>query len=140
MIIEQIASYLDELGIGVYDTIGVSGNIFLEHLPDNPDIAIALYSSGGSPADSKLNYDLVAVQIMVRGGLDATQAQSLAQGIYDEIHGFEGALFVGGGDWIVSCLGIQSHPVLLGKDANGRFEYSLNFDIEFQNNDSRRRE
>lgn len=140
MIAEEVAKFIEILGLGIFDPEGTTGNIFIEQLPDLPEKAIALYSSGAASADSKLNYDLVTVQILVRGSEDPRDAQSLAQEIYNELHAFGDAPFISGGSYIVSCLGLQSQPILLGKNDKGNFEYSLNFDIEFQNLGSRRRE
>ena len=38
----------------------------------------------------------------------------------DALHGFGGDRFVAGGHWVIKCEGIQSEPVYLGQDENGR--------------------
>jgi len=135
MLIEEVARYLSQQGIGTFDPEGLGGDIFLGVLPNQPDEAIALYPTGGQGANSKLGYDLPTFQILVRGDQDIRTGYAIAQMIYNTLHGFRSKTFVPGGQWIVSCLGLQSAPVHLGPDANRRHEFSLNFIVDTRNPD-----
>ena len=47
------------------------GNIFIGHMPDKPNSAVAVMAPGGpSPEDEHLGYDMVRVQLIVRGTTD----------------------------------------------------------------------
>lgn len=127
----EVAEYISDNGIGIFDKTGLGGNIFINMLPSSPDICISIYDSGGRQADSKLGYSLLSFQVIVRGDLNPFSSRSKAQLIYDLLHGFTG-LFVDNGHWIVSCLGIQSGPTHIGTDDNGRHEYSLNFRLDYK--------
>ena len=133
MIQTEIAKYLDGEGILTFDEQGVTGNTFIEGLPQTPDEVIAIYRRGGTQSDPKLPYDNIGMQFIVRGDIDPRPAVELAQNIYDELHGFSSGRFIIDGEWIVSCIGAQGGPVRLGRDDNGRIEYSINFDVSYQN-------
>ena len=137
MLAAQIAQYLDAQGVGEFDADGITGNIFVETLPDTPDKCIAIYSTGGSAGNGKHPYDNLTVQIIVRGTQDPRTAQSVAQNIYDTLHTFRDAAFVTDGIWVVGCHGIQSGPTHIGQDENRRHEYSLNFKLRTLNDNRR---
>lgn len=127
---EEIALYLEAQGLLTYDPDGVTGDTFIDLMPDSPDEAVAILTGVPREGDVKYGYDQPAVQIIVRGGSDPRAAKQRAQDIYDELQGFSSGTFVDGGTWIVSCIAAQSGPVRLGPDENGRHEFSLNFDLE----------
>ena len=56
----------------------------------------------------------------VRETVDPRTGYEKALQIYDALHGFGGDRFVAGGHWVIKCEGIQSEPVYLGQDENGR--------------------
>lgn len=133
MLTAEIAAYIASLGIGTFSDTG--GDIFLAGLPDTPDECIYIRSTGGPQSYSGLPFDNPTVQIIVRGeNLTATEGK--AQAIYNALHGYTGRL-TEDGRWIVSCLGMQSAPADIGKDQNGRIEYSLNFELKVNNNNRR---
>lgn len=132
MILEDIAWLLHDKGLGTFDPMGVSGNIFICTMPPDPDEIIALYPRGGPRSDVKLGYDTHRIQIMVRGTVDPRTGLTRAQNIFDALHGI-GRTTLRSGTLLLDCLGVQSGPVVLGPDTNGRYEYSLNFDFEIRN-------
>ena len=137
MLIGEIGSYLQAQGLGTLNLTTAAGTIYLENLPPEPDAVVMIRSTGGTESDVRLAYDNVTAQILVRGGADALAAtQELAQGIYDALHGFIGQ-FVGGGLWIIACIGVSGGPAYIGADENDRPEYSLNFRLMVRN-ESRR--
>lgn len=107
------------------------GNCFIGDLPDQPDEAVAIFSTGGPEASTKDGYAQPAIQVMVRGTGDPRTGDTLAQAIYDELHGLR-YVTLPGGTHVVYCAGIQPEPVSLGEDENGRHRYSLNFRFELR--------
>jgi len=126
---QQVAHYLDDNSIGVFDESGATGDIFIATMPDKPDEAIAIYPTGGYKAEgTRLSRaGLPTVTILVRGDRDPRTAEDRAQLIYDLLEGFHADSFVSGGYYIIDCRGIQSGPNHIGQDENLRHRYSLNF-------------
>lgn len=129
----EIAEYLDAKGLVNFDPEGITGDTFIDLMPDSPDEAVAILTGAARGGDVKYGYDQPGVQIIVRGGRDPRPVKQKAQDIYDELNGFTNGTFINGGTWVVSCYAAQSGPVRLGLDENNRFEYSLNFDLEIRN-------
>ena len=131
-IITEVMQYLANKGIVSYSETGGANNVFMGRLPAEPSSAIAINPSGGYGASIKHDYDSPTLQILVRGTVDPRVGYNKALQIYDALHGFGGGSFVEGGYWIVKCEGIQSEPVYLGQDENGRHMYTLNFALEIK--------
>lgn len=131
MLVDEIAQYLHQQGLGVFAPDGIGGDIFVATLPQAPDECVMLRPTGGFAADSKLGYDDPTVQILVRGTQDPRTGGERAQAIYGALQGLHDVALPGG-TWVVSCLGLQSGPVHIGSDGNGRHEYSLNFRFEIR--------
>lgn len=129
-VITDVMKYLAEKGIVSYSETGGANNIFMGKLPAEPSFAIAVNPSGGYNASIKHDYDLPTIQILVRGTVDPRTGYEKAMAIYDALHGFGSGAFVAGGYWVVKCEGIQSEPIYIGQDENGRHMYALNFVIE----------
>lgn len=107
-------------------------NVFLGFLPAKPNRCVAVFPTGGFESDSKLPYDSPTIQIMVRGDEDPAWALDMAQAVYDYL---QAKRYVDLPDdthlmWLIA---VQSGPIHIGKDANGRFQYSLNFRSETRN-------
>lgn len=131
-LIQEIAKYLDNQGIGTFDEISSSGDIFIMTIPSSPDDCICLYTRGGGIADGKLGYDLPSIQILVRG-VEVISTQQKAQDIYNKLQGFHAQSFVTNGIHVVNCISLQSAPNFIGTDGNRRFEFSMNFTLEIKN-------
>ena len=57
-----------------YSPTSGGGNIFIGHMPDKPNTAVAVMAPGGpSPEDEHLGYDMVRVQLIVRGSTTTPQ-------------------------------------------------------------------
>jgi hypothetical protein len=138
-LMEEMATYLDTEGLVDYNTPN-GGNVFIPSyvgVDSAPDIAILIRPTGGGRADGKREYDDPTIQIIVRSTTDPTPGMTKAQAIYDKLHGFHVSTFTTGGRKIINCVGIQSQPAYIGMDANGRHEYSLNFQLHVQNTNRR---
>lgn len=138
MLLTEIAQYLHNQGIVMFDETGVSGDCFISVLPSSPDSVVAIFPSGGDGSDVKLGYDSPTVQVIVRGTQDPRPTLSRAQDIYNALHGFHSDSFIVNGLYVVSCQGIQSGPTHIGRDENGRHENSLNFELEIRNQSTHR--
>jgi len=125
----QICRFLVAAGLGVFDELGSGGMLYHLGLPPEPDEAVAVRPTGGFNADPLNAYERPTVQILVRGTADSRTGEVRAQAIYDALHGLRHQLLCTGGNWIVSCSGIQSGPNYIGPDENGRHIYSLNFQL-----------
>lgn len=128
-IVDQIAQYIHNQGVGIFDPAGVGGNIFIGKLPQDPDEAIVLTQTGGVLNDIKHSYDTISVQVRVRGTQDPRTGLVIAESAYNYLHGFGSSTFVGGGTWVVSCTALGP-PGSIGVDENGRYEYTINLHIE----------
>ncbi|MBA9003733.1 minor capsid protein [Thermomonospora cellulosilytica] len=129
-LLEEFARLLELRGLGEYHEDGsAGGSIFLAALPSSPDRckAIALY--GGGDADSRLAYDEPSLQVRCRGTTDPRTAEADAQQVYDALHGL-GMLTLPGGTWLQLMLAKQSGPVYIGRDVNGRHEWTVNLQAE----------
>ena len=129
-IITEVMQYLANKGIVQYSATGGDNNVFMGRLPAEPSSAIAINPSGGYNASIKHDYDSPTIQILIRGTIDPRVGYEKALEIYDALHGFGGDRFIVGGYWVVKCEGIQSEPIYIGQDENGRHMYTLNFAIE----------
>ena len=133
MLIVEIAKYLHNNNLGIFDETGTSGNIFISVLPSKPEQCISIYQTGGATADVKLGYDNPTIQLIVRGTGHPKNSYDKALDIYNQLHGLSALEFIPGGSWIVSCIGLQSGPAYIGQDKNGRHEHSLNFILDVRN-------
>ena len=132
-ITKQVALYLDEMGLGRFDESGMTGNIFINSIPDTPAVAIAIFSTGGPGADPRNIYTRAAVQVLIRTVKNDPRAGEVtAQKTIDVLNGFSSDFLVDGvGNYIIDVQAVQAGPSQVGKDQVGRFEYSQNFIIEY---------
>jgi hypothetical protein len=135
MLTAEFAEYLDLEGVGTYDATGATGDIFVETLPESPDECIALYTRSGPASSGPSQMDIRGLQVLVRGTQDPRGAGERAQSIYDLLHNLHASTV--GNTYVYNCLGTQGGPVHIGRDANGRHEYSINFEIAIQNTERR---
>jgi hypothetical protein len=129
---KQLAQFIARSGLGTFDETGTSGDIFIGTIPDQPDVAIAIFPTGGSAADLS-EYNVGSYQLMIRTvPNDPRGGETTAQSIVDSLNGFNSDYFVDGGNWIVGVEAKQTIPNNIGQDEKSRFEYSQNFIIEYQ--------
>lgn len=131
-LIEELATLFAARGLGTYNADGsAGGTIFLNALPTAPDRCMAVARYGGPESSSRAPYDEPRIQIRCRGGTDPRESEIDAQAAYDVLHGL-GRLYLAGGTWLQLALGLQSGPVYIGRDQNGRHEHTANFSIQFR--------
>lgn len=129
-LLEELAQLLADLGLGTYTPTGTGGTIYLATLPTSPDRAMAIALYGGGESDARHSHDAPSVQVRCRGtATDARTAETDAQAVYDTLHGLQ-AQTLAGGTWLRHLVGVNGGPVYIGRDGNGRHEYTINFRAE----------
>ena len=128
-LMQYLANNINDI---TYDDTGVSGNIFQDVLPTEPDIAVMVQGTGGFPKDMWLvDYAEPTVQIIVRGTRDPRVARGLIEEIVETVGTFSGQKFVEDGNWyIVKCHAMQPQGIYIGPDDNNRHRFSINFELE----------
>lgn len=136
----DIAKYIGANVAGLkYDEDGSSGtNVFVDELPAGPDQCVAVVSTGGSEADSKLPYDAPACQIFVRSDASPVWGIAMCDAIYSLLHGKRNIVLEPGDTYLVYALFRQSSPNRIGADENGRQRYTMNVRAETYNATSER--
>lgn len=90
---------------------------------ENPDDCAYTRLTGGFRPSEWTTKSKPSFQVVVRG--KPSVADTKAAEIYSHLHGR--TEFHIGDTRIIKCIADQSSPIYLGKDANGRAMYSLNF-------------
>ncbi|MFY7069583.1 minor capsid protein [Nocardiopsis changdeensis] len=125
---DEIGLLLDELGVGEYRLDGsAGGNLFATSLPLAPDVALAIALYGdGADALGGLPEDDVRVQLRIRGTKDnPAPGEALAQAAYDALNGLMYRALPGG-TWLQMAVCQGGAPAYIGRDENGRHEWTVN--------------
>lgn len=129
---KEVALFLHGQNLLKFDESGLTGNTFIQSLPDQPNESVAIFSTGGPEADRENVYGYSTIQILIRTiPHDPRLGEEKAQSIIDALNGFNSEQLVIGGHYIVDLYALQSAPNNIGKDENDRYEYSQNFMIEY---------
>lgn len=137
MLTFAVATYLHGLGLVTFKADGsIDGDCFIDHMPPQPDTAVAITLYGALPQRSSLPYDLPTVQLRARGPKHRPDAPlQLLERIYSELHGLDGVRLTYEVDeaeheiWVVGCTAQLSASSYIGQDENGRHERTQNFDF-----------
>ena len=92
----------------------------------NPDDCAYVRLGGGYPPSQWTSKRKPSFQIVLRAK-SARTADEKANEIYAHLHRLTEVMF--GSTRIIKCIADQPSPIYLGKDANGRTQYSLNFTV-----------
>lgn len=134
--IGEIIEYLDANVTDITsDPTGVSGNIFQDRLPAEPDIAVMVEPTGGFPRDMRnTQYFEPTVRVLTRSDADPRNGYDLAVDVIDVLGALGSMEFVDtGAEWrVIKCQAVQAFPINIGQDDNGRNRYSCNFELEVQ--------
>ena len=131
MISRALAKWLDAHALASYRE-GAGGDCFLEHLPDAPDEAVQILSTGGNPlpAAATWGYDEPTLQLMLRGAPgDPERPLARAWSTYAALQGLRYVTLDEGGEdevFLILCSFAQTAPVNIGADQKGRYRYTLN--------------
>lgn len=101
-------------------------NVFLNRMASAPDNAVAVYPRPSSEPDSKLPYDPVEFQVVVRGEPDAVWAMAIGRAIYSKLHGLRNTTLPDG-TYCVFVVAQSSMPFPIGDDENGRPQFSWEY-------------
>lgn len=130
MIAYAVAVDIAGLGLGTLSEVE-GGDVFVQNMPSEPDEAVAVSSYGGQPQQTKAPTDLPLVQVRVRGTKhDPVTPYERARAIYSALNCRDNTLIAAGTvheAWVIGCTAIQSDPISLGADENGRHEWAVNF-------------
>jgi hypothetical protein len=129
LIIIDAAKFIQTAGLGVFDEVGDTGNIFLEQMPDGEGVAsdaICLYSTGGGPTDGGGGLGKPGFQIIARGA-DLQELMTRASALRSLFDNTFSTIFCEDGTEVLMCKCQQSEPMHIGVDDNGRHEYSNTF-------------
>lgn len=127
-IAEQIAYYLSNKKVATYTPDDVTGNIFIDYLPEDNDI-IAIFNTSGIKSDL-LNYRHLGIQVFYRGNTNPVTSFQKADEVFCFLNRKSG-YFMNGGNYIVDCNSIAGGVEHIGTDENGNHEYSMNFIVDF---------
>lgn len=130
MIALDVAEHLNAQGIVNFHLTDEGGDCFIDHLPDQPDDAVAIFSSPGPGVPGILGYDQPGFQVRTRS-FNLKTAHDKAKAIYDELHKLR-SMELPSGTWLVQIIGTQSSPAPLGPDAANRHEYTQNYQSEIR--------
>lgn len=132
MIASAVAQYLDGLGIVDYDPTGITGDTFIDLMPERSGTTIAIFDYPGPQPDALHGYDYPNVQVRVRAGRDPRVAKAKLMQVYAALHNLH-AVDLPGGIHAVSCWARQSGPAPLGPDGNGRYEFTQSYELHIRN-------
>lgn len=119
-LIDDLGTYLQTQSIGTLGT-----DLFQGHLPDTPDNCVAIFETGGPAPNKDLPLNKPTFQVIVRNASYATGRDKL-EAIRTALHRKSNLSLVSGQTFAYYILA-QSEGGHIGRDANGRDEFSMNF-------------
>lgn len=132
MTLEDLATLLDTNGLVTYSATAPTGvDCFIEHMPTDPDVAVGLFSNGGDEPDLQVyGYDRVRVQLIVRGpAADPRPTRARAE-TFRQFFAAIPVTTLASGSTVLHGFALDASPVTMGRDANDRYEYSVNVELE----------
>lgn len=121
----DIAAYLATGGFG---TVGTS--IFVNTIPPTPDNCISVSGYAGGPPErthDTSGNDNPSVQVRVRNTSAGTARTNVEQ-VYNYLDGVSNTTI--GSTFYLGISAINSGPIPMGKDENGRTEFTWNFAVK----------
>ncbi len=134
--IDGIAALIGTVAGLVYSD-GAEANVFVDYMPASPDRAVAVYTQLGPEADSRLPYDPVEFQVIVRSEQDGAWAREMSAAVYSFLHGKRN-LTLPDGTYAVFILATNASPFPLGADESGRQRLTTDYRSEVLNYTSER--
>lgn len=131
--VDPLAARLAAAGVGDYATDRAldpaKPAIALLTLPESPDSAVALTPYPGPEPDSREGDEYPRMQVRVRAG-DVLAALDLDRAVFAVLQATPGGFPVGLTGWELSdCYALQSDPMPMGVDGNGRPEFVRNYQL-----------
>lgn len=103
--------------------------VAVEHLPAEPDVAVAVLTADGRASDSAVAWDQPRLDIRIRGDRDVRTSRQLAWAIYSALHGLSN-VELPGGIWLGLAVCDSSGPVASAPDDEGRWQWSVAVDCD----------
>jgi hypothetical protein len=130
-LLEEFAHLLADLGLGSYHADGsAGGTIYLNDAGQDVDSALVVNRYGLGESSSTLPYDEPGIQVWIRDvATDSRVAEAKAHAVYGALHGL-GNRTLAGGTWLQLAIGQQGGPNYIGRDGNGRHEWTVNVRAE----------
>lgn len=111
-------------------------NLFAYHMPEKPDNAIFV-EVRGVEGDVAMAYDTYTIHLIVRGPADDPRvAEDTARRAYAVLHALDGELI--GNVYATGTWGTPPAP--MGRDQKGRYEFTVNVQVETYVPDDEKRE
>lgn len=131
-VIDGLARKLHADGVGHYDpdTAAPPGVVLisLAGMPPTKGDAIALYPYTGPDApDSRNGWAYPRMQVRARSA-DPLRAQQYLADVLSSLQGI-GPVTLEGGVFLQDCHALESGPMSMGTDDNGRHEYTQNYQL-----------
>ena len=111
-----------------FDSTGVTGNVFISTMPSSPDTVVMVSEYGGI-VDDKNPFSDINVQARVRGTKDPRVGYNIAKEIFDELQALTNTTLISSGSHVIKVNALNT-PIDIGRDDNGRHEWTVNFNIE----------
>ena len=129
MLASEVAEWIgDNITNCSFDSTGVTGNVFISTMPSSPDTVVMVSEYGGT-VDDKNPFSDINVQARVRGTKDPRVSYNIAKEIFDELQGLTNTTLISSGSRVIKVVA-QNTPIDIGRDDNGRHEWTVNFNIE----------
>lgn len=134
--ITGLAQLLEDRGVGEWrpDGTGYDGTqpaIIDTAVPAKPDrlITLTLYpGSEGAGEDTRNAWTSPRLQVRTRASTDPRVARQLDADVHAVLHGL-GPTVLADGTEVTDCYSLQSAAMSMGQDANGRWEFSRNYQL-----------
>ena len=121
--IEQVATYLQAQGIGT-----IASTIFIGNMPDTPDNCIAVINTGGVAPSHYIPDHRPTFQILIRN-TDYEAGELKLNAIRTALHQYMNDELVAGQTYTYYIF-LNAEGGHIGKDVNGRDEWSVNFNCK----------
>ncbi|AGK97410.1 minor capsid protein [Clostridium pasteurianum] len=124
MIVEDIAKYLAQQGLGEFGT-----DIFGMAFPKDTDEGVCIYDGISGISDTYCIVDNPAIQIISRSSNSITANDKAIQA-YKLLHGTIRSKQIGN-TFIYQCFA-TGYPESIGRDANGLWMWSMNMNLQIK--------
>jgi len=130
-IAEQVATYLSDQGIALYNPTGVDSQVYIDALPEKNNI-FSVYNRPGGYLGVSLGYRKVGIQVIYRGDTNPITSYSKADEAFAALNGLAGYL-VAGQNYIVEVLSQAGGPEGMGtSERDNAHEYTMLFTVEYK--------
>lgn len=120
VVIDDVAQYLDDNGLGT-----LAADIFKSFVPNTPDSCVTVLDTGGTKPDSYLPTKSPTFQIYIRS-TDYSSGKAKLDSVRALLHQVANEELVSGQTYFYYILALAEGGHL-GRDANGRDLFSINF-------------